>query len=76
MCKGSDISTKLMQAHLKQCSFAIVQCPNKGCGEQMYRSDLDLHCKNCRYLPIQCTWCHWEIPRLDENVRFFHSCYA
>jgi hypothetical protein len=63
-----------MQAHLKQCSFAIVQCPNKGCGEQMYRSDLDLHCKNCRYLPIQCTWCHWEIPRLDENVHLANEC--
>ena len=70
-----------MQAHLQQCQFAIVQCPNKECGEQMYRSDSDLHSKNCRHLPVACQWCRKEIPRLDQNVSLslslslsLHSC--
>ena len=34
----------------------------------MYRNDLDLHYKDCKYLPIQCQWCKRNIPQQNENV--------
>lgn len=66
--------------HLEQCPKRRVKCPNRGCNEEMYASDVDRHtrqyCKyrevECRYKMIGCTAVVWskDICEHERNASF------
>lgn len=59
-------------AHIKQCEFKLLQCPNAGCNVNLLQKDLSQHVKICEYQEVTCTQgCNLRTTVYDLK---FHNC--
>ena len=53
-----------IKSHEKLCPFQKMICPNKECGQQVIKKDLENHIKNeCKYTMIKCDNCGYQFPK-------------
>ena len=59
------------QNHIDECAYERVPCiyTPRGCSEKIYRKSLQVHQKDCPFMPVRCKLCKEEISknRLEVN---------
>jgi len=46
-----------MAAHIKNCLFQILECPNRGCARKLQRKNFDDHARSCSFRLMACEYC-------------------
>ena len=67
-----------VKTHENLCLFQKMICPNKECGEQVLKKDLEKHIKEeCKYTMINCENCEYKFPRnqISEHEKMCNLAY-
>lgn len=50
------------EGHIETCTYKGVNCTFEGCREMLLASQLEEHQRQCGYRPIECEYCHTNLP--------------
>ncbi|XP_067118252.1 LOW QUALITY PROTEIN: TNF receptor-associated factor 6-like [Centruroides vittatus] len=73
---GCNVITELktIELHESTCGYQMNFC-SLGCGEKLYRKDVDCHRETCTHSPSQCEYCQEEFPRVNK-LEHYKVCNA
>jgi len=66
-CSWQGDLLDLVQVHQINCDYKKLACDINGCDKMFLKKDVELHKSNCLYNIIQCSYCHNDILRINEE---------